>query len=347
MIRNIFLVCISILCISLSCRKTKTFTANEILNKYKKATEESLLVREKSSFKAEMNYSIIMPEGYHPSSDSITDKYFVLNDSNRIDIRTEARYFDDGIITKEFERRYLYDNGIAYKLNHHPEEEPSYMFVLMEGSYIGAIREMAVNANLEGYSTADDKYLWEIFEEAEDLKLRKNMEMIDGHQTYVLEATIPSQCQFTLWIDPAFGYNMRKLVKKRYGTAFADAKPTGGDPSLSPGRSYPQKEVLYTLNTLEFEKIGDVFVPVYAEYDYEVTYTNDEKALYQHTYKRTEIDLNPDFSKYPDAFILDVPDGIPIHYYDYMGTGKRFEWWNSQIVEKENSPTIEESENTK
>ncbi|MBN2589483.1 MAG: hypothetical protein JXA96_06455 [Sedimentisphaerales bacterium] len=333
----------------LSLSHAKTLAAIDILNEHKKAVENSLLISGKSTFKAEVRRKHKVPDGYNPGYDSINETFFVLHDSDRIDMRYEQKDFDHGIIVDEYERQYLVDKGISHLIFRKPDVPvPDFIYATKKDSFNLMFETIAVNGYLEGYSAHDDKYFWEIFEEAEDLKLRENMEIVNGHETYVLETKIPSQGQYTLWIDPAFGYKIRKLVIKMTSDDLSDVElREGGIPSAGPQMSFLPTERIYTLNSVDIEKIGDVFVPVSGVLNNVNTFSNGEQMVEEFNYKRYEIDLNPDFSKYPDAFILDTPDGTPVLYADYMETEKRFEWRDDKVIEKVDQPKTEETDNAK
>ena len=66
----------------------------------------------------------------------------------------------------------------------------------------------------------------------------------------------------------------------------------------------------------------------------------------QYSYKRFDIDLDPDFSKFENAFVLDVPNGTRVYYRDMPDSGAFYTWQDGEVVPDIDDLVIEELEKT-
>ncbi|MBN2589484.1 MAG: hypothetical protein JXA96_06460 [Sedimentisphaerales bacterium] len=348
-IKKGFLLCLILLISGISFGQTKILTAIDILNEHKKSLKDSLLAREKSVFKAEMKRTEKIPEKYIPSSDSLTIKYLVFHESNRTDIRLEEKRFNKGSITWDVERQKLYIKGLTYQADNGPGELPGGIDIKTGVSRKAVNKNIqGVNAFMEGYWPPEDKYFWEMFEESDNLKLREDMEMVDGHQTYVLEIKIPHDGRYTLWIDPAFGFNIRKFTYIKTDSDLSDWEPFElTDPTKGPSQRFPAEETILAMDSVKIEKIRDIFVPISGVYEVITTYSNGEQRISTEEYKRFDIELNPDFSKYPNAFALNVPNGARVVYNQDYSSKIKYEWRDGEVIEKVDQPNIQEIDNAK
>ncbi|MBN2589485.1 MAG: hypothetical protein JXA96_06465 [Sedimentisphaerales bacterium] len=335
-IKKGFLLCLMLLISGISFGQTKTLNAMDVLNEHKKSLKESLLAREKLAFKAEMKQTTKIPEKYIPSSDSLTITYLLFHESDRTDIRLEENTFYKGSIVNEYERQILHIQGLTYRITKKNGKILTSIDIRKEDNLKAGNRNIqGINAIMEGYLPSEDKFFWEMFGESDSLKLRENMETVDGHLTYVLEIKKPLDGQYILWIDPAFGFNIRKFMIKKTGSDLPDWYPLEfADPTRGPSFRFPPKETKETIDIVEIKKLGGVFVPVIGKLNLVTTYSNGEQRIVTQEYKRFDIDLNPDFSKYPDAFVLDVPDGTSVVYDQDLYSKIKYEWRDGQVVQK-------------
>lgn len=168
------------------------------------------------------------------------------------------------------------------------------------------------------------------------LRLRDEMEVVDGHKTYVLEAK-NQYGEKILWIDPEFGFNPRRIIMRRTANTMYDEETLrrGPDP-LPPGSISREPVSLISLEeikleSIEIEKLGDAFVPKMSTITVSTSYANGESTKSIAQYNRKNMDLTPDFDSM-GAFILDVPDGTPIDYLDSIRDTIHYEWRGGKVL---------------
>jgi hypothetical protein len=203
----------------------------------------------------------------------------------------------------------------------------------------------AVDRAFHGYIPSDaTEPLWDVLEGTTvTMKLGESVEVIDGHETYVLEIETANLGHYALWIDYNCGFNLRRYVVRRTGSDLVNGKRLD-TPMRSPGRDVPlirrlpRTKLVIVLDSVKIENIDGIFVPVEGRVRINTVRSNGEEETSVDTFKRSEIDLNPDFDKYEGAFVLDVPDGTPVNYVDFYGTGVRYVWQNGKMVPDVDDP---------
>jgi len=134
------------------------------------------------------------------------------------------------------------------------------------------------------------------------MTLHKQMEDINGHACYVIEATLPKGTIGTFWIDPAAGYNLRKVV--------AHYELVGDPPDPPPGITVVAHTATleYVLDNVVLEQIGGTWFPVAGICDFKETYTNGRSRHSKREVRRSNIVWNPDLDDL-GAFKMDLPEG--------------------------------------
>jgi len=152
-----------------------------------------------------------------------------------------------------------------------------------------------------------------------NLQLHNDREDINNVSCWVLEA-VTEYGKITAWIAPYYGYNALKwTIQKTERDLFR------GEPLLAEGL----KTWVATFEADEKQKIKDVFVITGGLFTLSMTDQFGKKPIKYHKFKRTEVDLNPDF-KALGAFQINLPEGTVVSNKDIPGI--KFVWSNGKLV---------------
>jgi hypothetical protein len=172
---------------------------------------------------------------------------------------------------------------------------------------------------------------------AKSLKVREKPELINGSLCSVIEGVTPKG-KYTIWIDPAHGYNIAKSFIERgpgdvyrlIGTPFC--------PSTTPIQAGYRVES--SIQDVRFEKINGTWVPM--ELTTKCNQSHIQTRQYPKGYlkrilhiTRTAITFNPDFSNMfvPD----DIPDGSSLMVLkgsSKVPEGYNYTWKNGKPCDK-------------
>jgi len=179
--------------------------------------------------------------------------------------------------------------------------------------------DMGICRYIEG-DAWDGLTIVEAMRQAPSLRLRDNMELINGHQTYVLEAQ-DKENTYVMWIDPEYGFNPRKIEMIKYN----DGK-----------RDISESKRHLVVNDINIEKINGKYIIMSAEIMYKRERYEGGTKKASFSVRRTNVNFNPDFSKAAKEFWEGVPDGTPVFFEgDERGIqGVRYEWFNGQVRAK-------------
>ena len=135
-------------------------------------------------------------------------------------------------------------------------------------------------------------------------------ENIRGTDCYVLTADT-KYGTVSAWIAPDLGHNALRveLVKNKPHHLFREGVLLKGS---------PLNEFSLVIDSIDVQRVGDVFVPVSGECRTTHTLSGGERRETRIEVKRSDIDLNPDF-KALGAFALNFPDGSKIQHLDFDG----------------------------
>ena len=128
--------------------------------------------------------------------------------------------------------------------------------------------------------------------EAHNASVRNEMDVVGKAQCYVIDA-VTKRGKYTVWIDPAHGYNIAKLVQILEQGDFLNREP------LKTGT------MSFSTEVRQFKRIDGVWVPWEADQVSRQKAPGWQLTIELH-YKRTEFILNPDH----DALGSFLPDDI-------------------------------------
>jgi hypothetical protein len=195
---------------------------------------------------------------------------------------------------------------------------------------------MAVLGYMEGDSYTP---LWEVLKGTPDMQLRDAMEVVDGHETYVLESKT-NHGHYIAWFDPNCGFNLRRFIVRRSGTDLLNGKPVNSPPApirLPPGvkPSQPHGTVIehvFTFDSVNFRNIDGFFLPDEGKCTIYRKYSNGEEMTHRNTFRILEIDFNPDFENIENAFVPDIPNGTRVFDTDFPNQPPQYVWKYGKLV---------------
>jgi len=177
-----------------------------------------------------------------------------------------------------------------------------------------------------------DEHFAKLLLESETLRLRPEMEKVDGFDCYVVEGDTPFYYH-TVWIDPQNGYLHRKIICEGY-------QKNSNLTYKIPGIVKAGIEVT-DVNIEYFEGIP-VVTKAKRHFFHERTDGTTLDAISQE--KMSNFVWNPDFESM-GAFKMDkVPDGTRVAYWanDLDKTGVKFHWQGGRIVPNVDEEALEQ-----
>lgn len=184
---------------------------------------------------------------------------------------------------------------------------------------------------LDGYIFGDNR-LWitDIAEQADSITIRPQSEILDGHETLVLEID-GDYGKHMIWIDPVCGYCARQLVVIKEPGDLWDTTKVGEE--LIPTRTFPravlQRHEL-RVESVMFEVIGDTYIPASGIVNDQLVFANGEKATVKAAFQREEITMRPDFETARAEFLQGIQDGVPVFFMDEVRKGIRYQWYQGE-----------------
>jgi hypothetical protein len=183
-----------------------------------------------------------------------------------------------------------------------------------------------------GIYLVDDEPVDTILRQADTISVRDESEQIGGSPCHVIDA-VTRHGKYTVWIDPQHGYNIaRSELRKGVG----DLR-----------RQEPLKNmtISFSLRNVRFEKVGDIWIPM--EADYQKTDTRERTQTFDGMFteskwhhKRTKIVLNPDFEAMSAFVPDDIKDGTKVYVVGVPGI--RYRWLNGELIPNIDEVVIDE-----
>ncbi|MHC4112877.1 MAG: hypothetical protein ACYSUY_17520, partial [Planctomycetota bacterium] len=161
---------------------------------------------------------------------------------------------------------------------------------------------------LRGYFYGDYERVDSILRHADTISVRDNTQSIGGSDCYVINA-VTKHGRYTLWIDPAHGYNIAKAIERK----------TRGD-LWSRGTLKGKSKIYFSMKNVRFKKIDGVWVPMEADMYSSQTWSKGQFWKFSARIKRTEFILNPDHDALGSFLPDDIRDGAKISYINGVRT---------------------------
>jgi len=155
-------------------------------------------------------------------------------------------------------------------------------------------------AIMMGILSGDSERIDTILRRADGVIVRGRMENVGGSKCYVIDADT-KHGKYTLWIDPAHGYNIaRAEVRKKQGN-LAAGKPLGAGFSISS-----------SFKVTRFEQVDSIWLAMEAYLTSGSKWPGGHFSKGTSHVKRTSVTLNPDHEALGSFVLDDVPDGAKV-----------------------------------
>jgi thiol-disulfide isomerase/thioredoxin len=206
--------------------------------------------------------------------------------------------------------RNIWDGSMFLHRQRSVELGPEHLaYFTRDQSYRDRIRQRDSKLSwLDGFLPYDSHFA-ETMLKAEQLQVRPTMEDVNGIPCHVIEASGPGG-RFRAWIDPAHGYNFRRLT----------ASKTWDDPRKSGDR------VELTIDATKLEQVEGIWLVVSLKARQQEVYKGQRYET-RRTISRSGIKWNPDFEAL-GAFRMDLPEGARIKDEDHADS--RCIWHNGR-----------------
>jgi hypothetical protein len=315
-------------------------SAEEILANY----EHSLAVmREKISFTAKLEQ--ILNGAFNYKAKKYKHKRVVHRDNTRFGLSRESKRFDaqNNMIGHDCLTS-IYDDEKSMITQNPYSQPPEHLRIdfrprsLMERF----LANLGTDRLLDGVTYgAHNKTFFEVISDAESLQLRDQMEVVDGHKTYVLVADT-KYGKHILWIDPEYGYNARRMAIHKvvgdydYDTRLGD-QPRPLPPDVNPAVPWcaTVKSDL-TVDNIRTEKVEGRYVPVSAKIHRYEEFEDGQFTESISDYERSDINFNPDFDAMIKNFLAEIPDETTVYVYQEQSSTATYKWHKGQIVDFQN-----------
>ena len=154
-------------------------------------------------------------------------------------------------------------------------------------------------------------------------------EMINGTLCYVIKAKV-RQGTVTAWIAPDKGFNLLKYIIHKSSGDFFNDKPMD---------ETKMEKWTVTIDSIELEKIGDIFVPVSGRSTHKILFKGGDTKTTSIRVKRSDIQLKPDFEAM-GAFKINLPDGTGVKIEEAPGI--TYGWHGGKLIANIDKYVIEQ-----
>ena len=253
-------------------------------------------------------------------------------DGNRLSIRLDRWFHTDSInepLTKDSDSynytRYLWDGKSSFSYSKNRDNK---LGVVIINKHKNAFTiEKISEPIMMGVFPGDDERVDKVLRNAERLFVRDRMEKVRGSDCYVIKGHI-KHGSYTLWINPAHGYNISKAeVEKGQGSLFLGKL-------LGPGTSISSH-----LEVARYQQIDGMWVPMEGVETGGSKWPGGKYSEGTLHYKRTAVIPNP-AHEVLGSFVLDeVPNGATVLV---MGVPAKYTWQDGELIPDIDKEAVDE-----
>jgi hypothetical protein len=179
-------------------------------------------------------------------------------------------------------------------------------------------------STMMGWLAGNTERIDKILRRANGVYIRQKMDKVGNSECYVIEADIKDG-KYTIWIDPAHGYNIARAEIRKTKGDLAFGKPLGAGFSIS--QSY---------KVARFEQVDGIWLPMETYSQGESKWPGGHFSKGKGNSKITLAVLNPDHQAL-GSFVLDeVPNGATVYIEGHKSTKGliKYTWLDGKVVDK-------------
>lgn len=264
-----------------------------------------------------------------------TDEFLFQRDGDKLDLAGRYLYFER-LQDQSYQYGYVINSDlyVGYNLDFHRFKTPQSGLFSREPPVRFAALIRDHGGILDGYILSGARRAADQMQNAPDLQF-VGSEVIGGTECSVVRAHI-AHGTITLWIAEPLRFVVLKATGDR---GLSDLDDRGQSLGADPSRFYvngkvPTKVVgvSVVVDNVRAARRDDYYVPIGARVTETMRLEGTELTnVYTTEYKRSDIDLHPDFAK-SRAFVSDLPNGAGLTNLDDPKSGVAYEWRDGAVV---------------
>ncbi len=209
------------------------------------------------------------------------------------------------------QQQLLWDGSNKYEV--HTSESDDHSFAVITPNRDsrageGILSRIYPGRPLEGYVLGDAEDVLTILRDQPPATTRIYAKPLNEVACYVIEADITGRGTYSVWFDPAHGYNIcRAEVTRTREDGFF-----GTPVSQAFGRKLPVRAVEFLLHDVSFAESSGVWFPVSGRWRLTTIYENGESETSTFFHRCIEAQCGHDDLKFAEAFVPHVRDGTVV-----------------------------------
>ena len=302
-------------------------TVTELLDKYAETQDKlkSFVITNETTMKGATNHPITPSALKGKIRYSVSSSEFCY-DGNRMSTRLHRWLNLTSLPDKPLSKghssynynRYLWDGKFAWS------------YTAGAGDHIGRVsintgpdakKELTIalsyEADMMGYFSGDSERIDRILRQSNGVSVRPQTERVGEWECYVIDADT-KHGRYTLWIDPAHGYNVAgaDVQKKESDLAYGKRMEAGMHGSSC-------------YRVVRFGQAEGVWLPMEMELHGELKWGGGFFSRGKSHVKRTSVTLSPDRDALGSFVVDDVPNGAQVRI---VGVESKYTWQDGQVV---------------